>query len=68
MKISELINKLSNFQKQHGDIICVVRKDHEYWGSVDSLLSEYNFYVKNNCQPDGPKSGKEEKGVVFSAE
>ena len=68
MKISELITKLSDIQKQHGDIICVVCKDHEYWGTVDNELTNDNFYVKEGCQPEGPKSGLSEKGVVFNAE
>jgi len=68
MYISEVIAKLSDIQKQHGDLICVVRADHEYWGCVDSVFDESSLYVKENCQPDGPKSGKSEKGVVFYAD
>jgi hypothetical protein len=68
MKVSKLIIKLSEIQKLYGDIICVSRKSDEYWGNLDSPLDESNLYFKEDCQPEGPKSGKSEPGIVFDVE
>lgn len=65
MKISELIEKLIDIHKEHGDLTVCISEEHEYWGSYQSQISEgYNFAVKQ-AQPDGPKSGKQELCVVF---
>lgn len=66
MKISELIKKLEEIKTKDGDLNIVVSEAHEYWGSVQSHLTEYNMTVSEHAQPDGPKSGKSEKAVVFS--
>ena len=66
MKISELIAKLEEIRSKEGDLNVCVSEAHEYWGSVQSHLSEYNMAVSEHAQPDGPKSGKSEKAVVFS--
>jgi hypothetical protein len=68
MKVSKLIIKLSEIQKQYGDIVCVVRKNDDYWGNLDSPLDEYNMYFEEHCQPEGPKSGNSEPGIVFDVE
>jgi hypothetical protein len=65
MKISELIAKLKDIKNKEGDLNVCVSESHEYWGSVESHLTEYNMYVSEHAQPDGPKSGKSEKAVVF---
>jgi hypothetical protein len=65
MKISELIAKLEEIKNKDGDLNVCVSESHEYWGSVQSHLTEYNISVSEHAQPDGPKSGKSVKAVVF---
>jgi len=66
MKISELIAKLEEIKSKEGDLAVCVSEPHEYWGSVQSHITfDYNMCVTNHAQPDGPKSGKSEKAVVF---
>ena len=65
MKISELIAKLEEIKNKDGELNVRVSESHEYWGSVQSHLTEYNMSVSGHAQPDGPKSGKSEKAVVF---
>ena len=65
MKISELIVKLEEIKSKEGDLNVCVSESHEYWGSVQSRLTEYNMTVSEHAQPDGPKSGISEKAVVF---
>lgn len=55
--ISELIDYLQKVKE---------KEEHEYWGSVETLLSTgYNLNVSEHAQPDGPKSGKSVKALVF---
>ena len=65
MKISELIIKLEEIKSKEGDLNVCVSESHEYWGSVQSHLTEYNMNVSEHAQPDGPKSDISEKAVVF---
>jgi hypothetical protein len=64
MKISELIVKLEEIKNKDGDLNVCISESHEYWGSVQSHLTEYNMSVSEHAQPDGPKSNSE-KAVVF---
>lgn len=64
MKISELISKLEEIKKEHGDLPVCVSEPHEYWGSIQSHLTDHNMSIEH-AQPDGPKSGKSEKAVIF---
>jgi len=65
MLISDLILKLEKLKEEHGDIPCVHSEGDDYWGSVESHLTEgYNISV-GNAQPEGPKSGKSELCVIF---
>lgn len=66
MKISELITKLEEIKDKEGDLNVCVSESHEYWGSVETHLTEHNISVATHAQPEGPKSGKSEKAVVFS--
>lgn len=66
MKISELIVALEEIKKKEGDLNVCVSESHEYWGSVQSYLTELNISVDGHAQPNGPKSGKSEKAVVFN--
>lgn len=65
MKISELIAKLEEIKNKEGDLNVCVSESHEYWGSVQSYLTDYKMTVTEHAQPNGPKSGKYEKAVVF---
>lgn len=65
MKISELIAKLEEIKNKEGDLTVCVSEPHEYWGSVQSHITEYNMYISESAQPDGPKSGISEKAVIF---
>jgi len=65
MKISELILKLQEVKDKEGDLNVCVSESHEYWGSVQRHIEEYDINVSNHAQPDGPKSGKSEKAIVF---
>ena len=65
MKITELIKKLEEIKSEHGDLNVCVSESHEYWGSIASYLTDYNMCIEH-AQPNGPKSGKSEKAVVFS--
>jgi hypothetical protein len=63
MKISELELLLKKIRDKEGDLNVCVSESHEYWGSVDSHLEEYNVDVSDHAQPEGPKSGKSERAV-----
>jgi hypothetical protein len=65
MKISELIAKLEEIKNKEGDLNVCVSESHEYWGNIQSHLTECNMSVSEHAQPDGPKSGKSERAVVF---
>ena len=64
MKISELISKLEEIKNKEGDLNVCVSESHEYWGNTESHSTEHNVAV-SHAQPDGPKSGKSKKAVVF---
>ena len=64
--ISELISKLQDIMNEEGDLNCAFSIDHEYWGSVENYLSDYNIKV-GLAQPEGPKSGKTEKCLIFES-
>jgi small nuclear ribonucleoprotein (snRNP)-like protein len=66
MEISKLIKVLEDIKRDNGDIQVVVSEGHEYWGSVESYVEEYNIRVSENAMPQGPKSGKSEKAVIIS--
>ena len=53
-KISDVIKKLQELQKEHCDLPMAVSEEHEYWGSVETFIQDHNIVVKQ-CQPDGPK-------------
>lgn len=65
MKISELIVKLEEIKNKDGNLNVCISESHEYWGSVESYLTDYNINVSKRAQPDGPKSGKSEKAVIL---
>lgn len=65
MKISEVIAKLEKVKSIEGDINVCVSESAEYWGHVHRHLNEDDIDVKEHVQPDGPKSGKSERAVLF---
>jgi hypothetical protein len=65
MKISELIEHLQKLKDEHGDLNVCKRKDHEYWGHLDSYVEKYDIDVLSYAMPDGPKTGKTEKAIVI---
>lgn len=66
MKISELIIHLNKLKDEHGDVIVVTSENDEYWGSIEHEVTDYNISFSEHVQPEGPKSGKSEKGIVFN--
>ena len=65
MKISELISKLEEIKKNEGDLNICVSEPHEYFGSIEKLLTEYDIRISENLQPYGTK-GNIEKGIIIS--
>jgi hypothetical protein len=65
-KISDIIALLEKLKAEHGDINVCTSTEWEYWGDVENYATENNVQVKQHAQPQGPKSGKSEKAVVFS--
>ncbi len=63
--ISDIIKKLEKIKETEGDIPCVVSEDHDYWGSVQSYITDSKLNV-GDAQPDGPKSGKSVRSVIVS--
>lgn len=64
MRISELILKLTEIKNKEGDLNVCISESHEYWGSVQSHLTEQTMSV-GNAQPKGPKSGESERAVIL---
>jgi hypothetical protein len=67
MNITQVIEHLEKIRAEHGDINVVLSEPHEYWGSVQHHMNEYDISVSDFAQPDGPKSGKSEKAVVIDS-
>lgn len=65
MKISELIVKLQSIKEVEGDLNICLSEPHEYWGSVEQHLEERHIEILT-AQPEGPKSGKTERAIVFT--
>lgn len=67
-KISDIIKRLEELKKEHGDINCVVSENHDYWGSFETYIDNHNLSFSDHTQPQGPKSGVSEKAIVFSVD
>lgn len=64
--ISEMIEYLEDIMVEEGNINVCHSESHEYWGSVESwLIVGYNLSVSEHAQPDGPKSGRSVRALVF---
>lgn len=64
MKIDDVISKLEEYKKQHGNIEVRVAGGHEYWGTVYNEVDEYTLKVHENTQLS-PKKFEQTKAVVF---
>lgn len=64
MDIEEVISKLDEFKKEHGNIQVRVAGGHDYWGTVYNEVDEYTLVVKENTSLS-PKRFEETKAVVF---
>lgn len=65
MKLSLLIKKLQAIKKKEGDLNVCVSDSAEYWGHVHRYVREDDVKVSEHVQPDGPKSGKSERAILF---
>ena len=64
--ISDLIVYLEKVKEKEGDIFVCYSEPDEYWGSVENWLTTgYNLSINEHAQPEGPKSGKSVKALVF---
>ena len=64
MKIDDVIAKLEEYKKQHGNIEVRVAGSHEYWGTVYNEVDEYTLKVHENTQLS-PKKFEQTKSVEF---
>ena len=64
MKIDEVIAKLEEYKKQHGNIEVRVAGSVEYWGTTYNEVDEYTLSVRENTQLN-PKKIENTKAVVF---
>ena len=64
MNIDEVIEKLKEFQKEHGNIAVRVGGNDEYWGTVYNDVDECTLTVHENTSTS-PKKTEENKTVVF---
>jgi hypothetical protein len=64
MKIDEVIAKLEEYKKEHGNIEVRVAGSVEYWGTTYNEVDEYTLSVRYNTQLN-PKKLENTKAVVF---
>jgi hypothetical protein len=64
MNIDEVINKLEEYKKEHGNIEVRVAGGHEYWGTIYNQVDEYTLTIHEKTQLN-PKRIEDTKAVVF---
>jgi hypothetical protein len=64
MNIEEVINKLEEYKKEHGNIEVRVAGGHEYWGTIYNEVDEYTLTIHEKTQLN-PKRIEDTKAVVF---
>ena len=64
MNIDEVILKLEEYKKQHGNIKVRVAGSIEYWGTTYNEVGEYTLRVDEKTALN-PKKFEETKAVVF---
>jgi hypothetical protein len=64
MNIEQVINKLEEYKKEHGNIEVRVAGGHEYWGTIYNEVDEYTLTIHEKTQLN-PKRIEDTKAVVF---
>lgn len=64
MNIEQVINKLEEYKKEHGNIEVRVAGGHEYWGTIYNEVDEYTLTIHEKTQLN-PKRLEDTKAVVF---
>jgi hypothetical protein len=64
MNIEDVILKLEEYKKEHGNIKVRVAGSIEYWGTTYNEVDEYTLTVRENTQLN-PKKIEDTKAVVF---
>lgn len=64
MKIDDVILKLQEYKKEHGNIEVRVAGSIEYWGTTYNEVNDYTLSVRENTQLN-PKKLENTKAVVF---
>ena len=64
MKIDDVILKLQEYKKEHGNIEVRVAGSVEYWGTTYNEVNDYTLSVRENTQLN-PKKLENTKAVVF---
>lgn len=64
MTIDDVILKLEEYKKQHGNITVRVAGSIEYWGTVYNEVDEYTLRVDEKTSTN-PKILEDTKAVVF---
>jgi hypothetical protein len=68
MDIDSVILKLQALRKEHGNLKVCVASGDDYWGTIYNEVDNHLLRVDEHAQPEGPKSGKSEKAVVFNSD
>ena len=64
--LKQIKTEAKEVKEKEGDINVCYSEPHEYWGSVESWLTTgYNLSINEHAQPEGPKSGKSVRALVF---
>jgi hypothetical protein len=64
MNIEQVINKLEEYKKEHGNIEVRVAGGDEYWGKIYNEVDEYTLTIHEKTQLN-PKRIEDTKAVVF---
>jgi hypothetical protein len=64
MNIEQVINKLEEYKKEHGNIEVRVAGGHRYWGTIYNEVDEYTLTIHEKTQLN-PKRSEDTKAVVF---
>lgn len=66
MKIDDVILKLEEYKRLHGNVEVRVAHSHEYWGTVYNEVDECTLRFQEKTQLS-PKKFEDTKAVVFCA-
>jgi hypothetical protein len=65
--ITDVINKLVAIRYEFGEIPVCLSEPHDYWGSIESYITDDNIMVSDNAKPNGPKSNEVVQAVIFKS-